>query len=150
MMDRCSGIDLIRENDHGLQGVASRVQFGKAYNTFTIRSERHTGAKTELEKRIDQITQGYFYPAFTLQAYFDDRISMNLLSIAVIKTLDLYKAILRGKNVKTNKSDNVFKYMHWKDLMDYGIRIKTNEAPPIEVQEIVTKKPIDTQLTLGI
>jgi hypothetical protein len=98
-MDMYSGIDMVRKNNTGLQGIASRVQFGQAYNTFTIRSERHTGAKTEMSKRLEQIAQGYFYPAFTLQAYFDDRIYMNLLSIAVIKTVDLYAAIAKGSTM---------------------------------------------------
>lgn len=142
-MDIYSGIDMIRKNKNGLQGVACRVQFGPAYNTFTIRSARHTGAKTEFEKRTTQIEAGYFYPAFTLHAYFDDRIYMNLLSIAVIKTIDLYKAIRNGVKMSTRYSDNQFKVVKWADLIDYGILIITTEQQPIQVEEI--KKPIKAE-----
>lgn len=150
-MDIYSGIDIVRKNSDGLQGVASRVQFGHAYNTFTIRSERHTGAKTELEKRLKQIESGYFYPALTLQAYFDDRIFMNLLSIAVIKTVDLYQAIVKGKKVYTQRSDNKFKFMHWHDLLGFGypVKIYNHEKPVIEIKEELKAKP-GQQLTIGL
>jgi len=66
LMDVISGIDYIRQNEAGLQGIAARVQFGYNFDTFTIRKTRHTGNKTEFEKRIEQIENGYFYPAFVL------------------------------------------------------------------------------------
>lgn len=125
MMDQVSGIDLIRQNSAGLQGVASRVQFGHSFNTFTIRSKRKSGAKTELEKRLQQIKEGYFYPAFTLQAYFDNRKDLNLLSIAIIRTEDLYLFIKKGNKVYTRESDNVFKYCKWSDLKKSGCAIRT-------------------------
>ena len=117
IMDTKSGIDYIREDETGLQGIAARVQWGNNWNTFTIRSRRHTGTKTELEKRRKQIQKGYFYPAFTLQAYFDNRRNNNLLSIAIIKTLDLYKFIddNPGK-VGNNSSDNDFVFVRWDSL----------------------------------
>jgi len=127
MLDQCSGIDIIRKNEKGLQGVAVRVQFGHNYNTFTIREKRHTGNKTELEKRIEQIEGGYFYPAYTIQAYFNSRMDLNLKSIAIIDTKDLYKFIIDIKNntlIYTNRSDNIFKFCYWKDLENYNCRIK--------------------------
>lgn len=120
LMDQMSGIDYIRENNKGLQGIAARVQWGKAYNSFTIRSERHTGSKTELEKRIHQIKNEYFYPTFTLQAYFDNRVDNNLLSIAIIKTKDLYKIYQESPLLfQTRKSDNKFKFIYWNDLKGF-------------------------------
>jgi hypothetical protein len=123
MFDKYSGIDYIRKNDIGLQGIASRVQFGKNWDTFTIRTKRFTGSKTEYEKRLEQIEKGYFYPQFTLQAYFDNRTDMNILSICVIKTIDLYYEIQNNKNVKTRISDNVFSFIHWDDLPVDKIKI---------------------------
>lgn len=125
-IDIKSGIDYIREDNNGLQGIAARVQWGNAWNTFTIRSERHTGAKTELEKRMYQIENGYFYPAFTLQAYFDNREENNLLSIAVIKTKTLYRLYQTNNDIfKSRKSDNKFVYVEWnkikKHIKYYGI-----------------------------
>lgn len=117
LMDVRSGIDYIREDDSGLQGIAARCQWNIAYNTFTIREKRHTGTATEFEKRKEAIKNGYFYPAFTLQAYFDDRKTNNLLSLGLIRTLDLYNFIENNpEKVHVNKSDNDFIYIHWKDL----------------------------------
>jgi hypothetical protein len=123
MFDIYSGIDYIRKNEKGLQGIASRVQFGKNWNSFTIRTQRHTGAKTEYEKRLEQIENGYFYPHFTMQAYFDNREDMNLLSICIIKTIDLYHEIENNPNVKTRTSDNVFKYIKWDDILSSELKI---------------------------
>lgn len=114
LLDRLSGIDYIREDKHGLQGIAARVQWGRPYNTFTIRSERHTGSKTELEKRLEQIEKGYFYPEFTMQAYFDNRKDNNLLSIAVVRTKDLYNLYKCSPEMfEKNKSDNNFVFIRW-------------------------------------
>lgn len=120
LMDIKSGIDYIRENENGLQGIAARVQWGNDWNTFTIRSKRHTGTQTELEKRLYQIENGYFYPAFTMQAYFDNRKTNNLLSIGIIKTIDLYTLFKeQPKLFKTRCSDNEFVYVHWDDISEY-------------------------------
>jgi len=117
LLDVKSGIDYIRENEEGLQGIAARVQWGKAWDTFTIRMKRHTGTKTEYEKRVAQIKNGYFYPAFTLQSYFDNKQDMNLLSAAICKTTDLYDFIEKFKDkVHTNRSDNDFIFVKWSDL----------------------------------
>lgn len=119
-IDTTSGIDYIRENDKGLQGIAARVQWGNAWNTFTIRSKRHTGTPTELEKRLYQIKNGYFYPAFTLQAYFDNRANNNLLSIAIIKTKKLYELYInRPYLFKERVSDNKFYFVQWDDIKNY-------------------------------
>lgn len=130
LLDKTSGIDYIRENKKGLQGIAARVQWVgtmQPYNTFTIRKERYSGAQTEFEKRVQQIEQGYFYPAFTLQAYFDDRFWNELKSIAVVDTKKLYEFIKQNYDdptkVHTNKSDNTFLYVYWSDLTDCGVKI---------------------------
>lgn len=114
LMDKISGIDYIRQDKHGLQGIAARVQWGNNYNTFTIRSARHSGTQTELEKRLYQIKNGYFYPEFTLQAYFNNRNDNKLLSIAIIRTIDLYNVYQTNPELfESNKSDNEFKFVRW-------------------------------------
>jgi hypothetical protein len=123
LLDMYSGIDYIRKNDKGLQGIASRVQFGKNWDSFTIRMQRHTGAKTEYQKRLEQIENGYFYPYFTMQAYFDNTQDMNLLSICIIKTIDLYNEIEKNLKVKTRVSDNVFKFIKWEDILNSKLKI---------------------------
>lgn len=123
LMDTKSGIDYIREDTNGLQGIAARVQWGRAWNTFTIRTVRHTGSETELEKRLYQIDNGYFYPAFTMQAYFDNRLDNNLLSLAIVKTVDLYNLFKNERHLfEKRRSDNDFVFIHWDNLKD---KVKT-------------------------
>ena len=116
ILDIHSGIDYLRISKDGLTGIASRVQFGKPYNSFTVRFERNTGTKTEYEKRYNNIKKGYIYPYFTLQAYFDNKKNLNLLSIAIMKTEILYKQLEENNKVKKQKSDNYFKYIFWDDI----------------------------------
>lgn len=131
LMDRLSGIDYIRENKQGLQGIAARCQWGKAWNTFTIRFERHTGSDTEFTKRNNQIKEGYFYPAFTLQAYFNNRADNVCISASIIRTTDLYLFIKENFNnkklVHEKSSDNRFLYVFWEDLKTFPI--KTYKKP---------------------
>lgn len=128
LLDQKSGIDYIREDNIGLQGIAARAQWGNAWNTFTIRSARHTGSKTELEKRMEQVENGYFYPEFTMQAYFNNRQANELLTLGIIKTKDLYKFIEENPaKVEKNKSDNEFVFVRWIHLIG---KIKT--VPPFK------------------
>ena len=130
LLDVVSGIDYIAEDEHGLRGIATRVQWCEyPYNTFTIRSERCSGNCTELEKRLYQIENGYIYPSLTLQAYFDNRKDNNLLSIGVIKTIDLYKIYQESPLLfRTNYSDNQFKSIHWDNLDGYVKTIIVKKA----------------------
>jgi hypothetical protein len=119
-IDQKAGIDYIRNDDTGLQGIAWRAQWGdKAWDTFTIRYKRYTGAETEYEKRIRQIREGYLYPAFTMQGYFDNRKDNKPLSVGIVRTVDLYQLIAEHpKLCHENKSDNQFKFVCWRDLGD--------------------------------
>lgn len=125
LLDTYSGIDYIRQTNEGLQGIAARVQWtDKPYNSFTIRSNRKSGVDTELKKRLYQIDNGYFYPAFTLQAYFDNRNDNNLLSIAIIRTKDLYNLYLNSpEKFQKNKSDNDFVFIYWANIERNLIKI---------------------------
>lgn len=129
MLDSYSGIDAIKKDDTGIQGIAWRAQFqNKKWNTFTIRSERDTGSVTECQKRIEAINKGYFYPAYTIQAYFDNTESLNLLSMAIIKTKNLYKLFNDNKHLfRTRKSNNVFYFIGWSDIPPDMIKIWQND-----------------------
>src|SRR5437762_25013 len=75
-----------------LRGIASRIQYGRSYPTFTLRYKRSSGAATEFEKRLYAIrhgAQGYIYPHLTIQAYIS-RPSGRLLAAAVTETSSLY------------------------------------------------------------
>lgn len=72
-LDVLAGVDawqVVRPS--GMRPLASRVQAGWGrINTFTIRYSLRSGARTEIDKRIDAIRDGYLYPAITVQAYLD-------------------------------------------------------------------------------
>lgn len=125
LMDRKAGIDYIREDEKGLQGIAARVQWddgrpGYPYNTFTMRERRHTGTKTEVEKRIEAIENGYFYPAFTLQMYCDTRENNAIVSIAAIHTKVLYRLFTESPELFEGAcSDNGFRFVRWSRISEH-------------------------------
>lgn len=117
MLDNFSGIDLIVLRDKALRGIASRIQWGNNWDTFTIRLKRYTGTKTEYQKRIESIERGEFFPALTLQAYMNNREDNKLLSMAVIKTIDLYELIeTHNELFQKRTSDNEFLFIKWDDI----------------------------------
>lgn len=124
-LDRDSGFDYFREDQYGLQGIASRVQFDDWFNSFTIRLERNSGSRTEFEKRNYSIEHGYMYPEFTLQAYFNNRTDLNLISIAIIKTVDLFNHYkLFPHDFITQASNNAtFFSINWKYLKNLRIKV---------------------------
>jgi len=95
LLDTLAGIDVWYINKlNGMRGIASRIQTGPNYRTFTIRNKRRSGAKTEYEKRKIAIEKGYLYPYLTVQAYVSD--NDRLLSFAIAKTEDIIDAIDNG------------------------------------------------------
>lgn len=83
--------------------------------------------KTEYQKRIESIERGEFFPALTLQAYMNNREENKLLSLAVMKTIDLYELIeTHNELFQKRTSDNVFLFIKWdyiKRLTDKKILI---------------------------
>jgi hypothetical protein len=129
LFDQYSGIDAFQVVNKQLRGVAIRVQWGKAWDTFTIRFRRSSGARTEYEKRSEAIfsDKGYLYPYLTIQAYIDKRDdAQNILSCCVVKTLDLYKYIfVNMPNLKprTCPEGNEFLHIKFDDLSRAGAQL---------------------------
>ena len=127
-LDKYSGIDwIMKRNDDHVFGIAARIQLTqpKYYldpqNTFTIRYETVSGGKTEYEKRIESIENGYFYPLFTLQAYVKEKDPTHVLSGAMMKTIDLYDFMKKYSYlVNEDRRDNVFKIVKWTDVKRNG------------------------------
>lgn len=96
-MDILAGVDYwVKNGKEGMiYSLATRVQWGRAYNTFTIRYERRSGAKTEYEKRAsayEEKNKGVLSPGFTLHAYMTEpRREGQVLSVAKIHTQALYR-----------------------------------------------------------
>lgn len=97
LLDVAAGIDGFQVHDGQVYGISSRVQYGKSYDTFTIRSYRPGGVMTELNKRLRSIRSGSLYPYWTIQAYVDGD---KLLSFCAARTTELY-AVLGDKCVRT-------------------------------------------------
>lgn len=90
-LDMLSGIDAwqVAEGLAGMRGIASRVQYGTSYDSFTVRTTLPSGADTELQKRQAALADpdaGWLYPALTVQAYVKDG---TLLTAAMVRTKDL-------------------------------------------------------------
>jgi len=141
MLDKYSGIDAWHLSQaRQVRGVASRVQWGNAWNTFTVRYSRDSGAKTEYEKRLADIKSnaGWLYPHLTVQAFIDGKKGGDgcLLSVAVIKTKSLIDACSLVVDGCVDRSDGgirptsnaVFIWVSWDWLKRQGYEIKTWQA----------------------
>ena len=146
-LDIHSGIDAWQlHTKHGIRGIASRVQWGNmAWNTFTIRYVRSSGAKTEYEKRLAAVksNDGWIYPYYTVHAYINERGGNGeLMSAAITKTKDLYTFAEMGlkkrditKHSTPHKIRQVFSdnnlfisidWMDYKHRNNYIIIVKQN------------------------
>ena len=85
--DVYAGIDVyrVRPDVYEMIGIASRIQRGKAWRTFTVRKSRNSGNITEYTKRKRAIQAGSLYPVLTLQAYIDG----EKVIIGMVRTRDL-------------------------------------------------------------
>ena len=82
-------------------GLASRVQYDHNYRTFSIRSKRDSGAKTEYEKRKVAIAVNALIPIYTMQIYIEDN---QISGLAIAKTIDILEFIERGYAIKMKTS----------------------------------------------
>lgn len=157
-LDIMAGIDLWQVSDGHVRGIASRVQWppaalapdGEPWDTFTIRYERDSGAKTEFEKRREAIKTGqWIFPYLTVQAYVSDNgVEPEILSVAIVKTSTLYSFLdeemathgLKGQYVRKRATDNAsFLWVSWIGLkVRYPDDIKIVDA--YEIYQIA--KPI--------
>lgn len=127
-----------------VRGIASRVQWGNCYKTFTIRVGLPTGGETEFQKRryaIENKNDGHLYPHITIQAFLECR-KGRFLAAAAIKTEDLIKAAARlmGTDIQNTRSQSyglrcspdktTFLYMRWDYLIQAGYLARENRLCP--------------------
>lgn len=141
LIDQKAGIDYWQLSGDGamLRGLAVRIQWGHNWDTFTVRAERDSGAKTELEKRIAALSDsraGWLYPALTVQAYVERRRTGSLISAAVVRTKDLYEYVLShddGESWYYQRTSNAtFIVVPWANLKAEAISLRTHHAPKEE------------------
>jgi hypothetical protein len=132
--DTLAGIDAWQLLDHRgfMRGIASRVQEGdRNWRTFTVRSRRHNGARTEFEKRLEALRDrrsGAIYPALTIHGYVRDFESGPLLGAAVVRTIDLYEYLdmqVEAATARTRSTTNAdFYYESWDRLAEFGVQLR--------------------------
>lgn len=90
ILDRLAGIDYFCVDGDISYGVASRIQVGKSWDTFTVRKSRDSGASTEYAKRLNAIEKdGIIFPKLTYQAYVSKDTGGKLQTMAVCLTREL-------------------------------------------------------------
>jgi len=158
-LDQTAGVDSWNvKHDDIVRGVASRVQYvvnlpyDTPPDTFTIRKERQSGAKTEFEKRLHAIRKGGLYPHWTTQAYLDEERG-QLLSIGRVRTKDLIQYIEDGSTDKNDyrvyepKHEASFYAVKWWRLEDIGIGVRAHK--PYKKEKRVEVKLDSGQSGLG-
>lgn len=119
VLDMRCGIDYLLVTSEGVRGIASRVQRGHCWRTFTVRAAKTNGATTEYEKRSVAILNEYIYPYWTVQAYVNDGVAI----VGFVRTYDLYKYIWEH-DVKTRHTDNArFYVVDWDSVKANTARI---------------------------
>lgn len=116
LLDRSGGIDYLHDHpEHGLTGIALRIQYDRNYESFTIRYRRESGRTTEHEKLARALTCGGIAPMLSVQAYIDRRTD-SFIAGAVVRTDDLLDCIRLGKSQiqSTDLSGRaVFHVVYW-------------------------------------
>ena len=133
MLDLTCGIDYYRKTNFNdlVWGIGSRVQVvydgDKAWNTFTMRKSRDSGAPTEFEKRKYAIEHGGEYPYLMMHVYVE-KSTGEVMSLAIARTSDVIDAIENniGYQRKTG-SDQIgqacFFVVPWSDMLEAGYKV---------------------------
>lgn len=138
MIDILAGIDAwqVADGQGGMRGIASRVQWGHSWRTFTIRASRDSGARTEYEKRswaLEHQADGWLYPHLMSQGYVSEQRTGHLLSAAVARTADIFDFVrtepeladwrqaLRGRGWYRQRTSNAgFMVVPWDNFEGSG------------------------------
>jgi len=128
LFDQISGIDAwYIENENGIRGIASRVQWGKNYRTWTVRMKTIFGGRTEYQKLTNAIENDWLYPYWTVQAYLTKTKRKRLLDVGKCKTEDLIEYMQENKELLETRlktanigRPNPFCYIFWDELLDSG------------------------------
>lgn len=129
-LDVLAGVDAWQVSDgRGIRGIASRVQYGSAWPSFTIRAARTSGAETELAKRLAALNEddaGWLLPGLSAHAYLEAE-GGPLLVAYVCETRPLYRYLRDGgrRTRRTNPADgNEFLVVWIDDLRTAGVEVR--------------------------
>jgi hypothetical protein len=124
-LDMKAGIDGWQLHNDGMRGIASRVQAGKEWSSFTVRMRRDSGATTEYEKRLAAIQdgRGWLYPHVTIQAYAQTQ-EGPIVSVGIVLTKDLIGFIQNGYSYKKRTGNALFAVCMWDKIESAGYPMK--------------------------
>lgn len=138
-LDVLAGVDAwqIVQNNKAVRGIASRVQWGTDYQSFSIRYSTPSGVETEFQKRLRALNnpdEGYLFPHLTVQAFLD-RQGGQILSVAAIPTKYLIQQAQKliewgrmndGKDsrfgIRYSPDGRGFLYMSWQYLANSAVK----------------------------
>lgn len=132
-LDQLAGIDIFNVDGDVTYGVASRIQTvrdGKAWDTFTVRKRRDSGAATEYEKRLKALdSNGILFPRLTYQAYVSANTGGRLISMAVCLTEELINLCKEGHAGTRHTGARQFGgaeffYISWRDMVRLGCKMR--------------------------
>ena len=134
ILDMKAGIDGWQIHSDGMRGIASRIQQGnKAWNTFTVRMFRMSGALTEYDKRSIAIETGkYIYPDLTIQSYIKTW-SGPILSIGMARTADIITFIKLNFHTIKRTTNAGFAVCPWSKMQEHGFLVKARTWTPLNV-----------------
>ena len=140
-----SGIDGICVTQKGwTYFYASRVQFGKLYENFSIRYSRPSGKATEFEKlqRANKICAPM--PTFHVQCFVDD--DGQAARVAIVPTVDLIRHMQKDKlKIRMTDSGEQFCFIPWRELA--RVKIYRVDASG-HVEEITANFTADKKIPL--
>lgn len=128
--DKLGGIDcLLKTPDGNLISLAIRIQDSdeNLYDSFTVRAELTSGARTEFAKRKEAIEKKYVRPDKVLQAYVSKKTN-RLDSMFMMNQEDLIEYIVNGIEgfdyaTKIAPDGNKFFIVYILKLFKYEIKI---------------------------
>lgn len=132
-LDTLAGTDLFIYNKRSMSGIASRIQVGKNWRTFTIRYKRDNGKDTEFKKRKFAIENDMFYPKFTYQAYVTSETGGKLLGLAIMPTKSLFKYIDEHKDETEERHTGSSQYGQASFLTCYWDKIKAHDKYGLKI-----------------
>lgn len=127
MLDMSCGIDYLfySQTKSQIYGVASRVQYGQNYRTFTVRKSRESGVITEYEKIKLAMYHKSIFPYCHIQAYITNE---RVTGLAIVKTVDLIHFIdCNLAEVKRTNADKIgqaeFYVCQWDKIKSCGYKV---------------------------
>lgn len=117
MLDRQFSTDALYLKGDKMYGVSSRVQRNQNWQTFTIRAERDSNARTELQKHSDALAKGEYLPEITVQTYIND----GEITIGIAWTADILDYIKKNKTQAKHTNNSLdgqatFLCVSWYDM----------------------------------